>query len=305
VLSGLAASLLSRCSFPAPGTPVALGVSGGPDSLALLALAVAAGCEPTAYHVDHGIRPDSTGEAGVVERAAGGLGAGFVSLRVEVAPGPNLEARARAARFAALPEGAATGHTADDQAETILLNLIRGSGLDGLSGMRGGPRHPILGLRRAETHALVAELGLEVVDDPSNEDPSYRRNRVRAELVPLLGAIGERDLVPVLCRQAELLFEEAALLDELAGHLDPESVASLQAAPVALRRRAVRRWLRGLVDPEHAPDAAAVERVLEVAEGGTTACEIPGGVRVRRSRGRLLAGPAGPARPSPVTGTVR
>ena len=302
MLSALAASLLVRCSFPPRHAPVALGVSGGPDSLALLALAVAAGCTPTAYHVDHGIRPGSADEAEVVRRSAERLGTGFVALRVDVAPGPNLEARARAARFAALPDGVATGHTADDQAETILLNLLRGAGIDGLAGMRPGPRHPILGLRRVETHELVAELGLEVVLDPSNLDGALRRNRVRAELLPLLGDIAQRDPVPVLCRQAGLLLEEATLLDELARGFDPEQLASLGAAPLALRRRSIRAWLRGLVDPSHPPDAAAVERVLLVAGGRALACEVPGGVRVRRSRGRLVAERSGPA---PSTGVVR
>ena len=96
VLSPLAASLLGRCAFPARGEPLACAVSGGADSLALLALAVAAGCEATAYHVDHGIRPGSAGEADVVRAGAERLGAGFIGLRVEVAAGPNLEARARA-----------------------------------------------------------------------------------------------------------------------------------------------------------------------------------------------------------------
>ncbi|MCB1016512.1 MAG: 7-cyano-7-deazaguanine synthase, partial [Acidimicrobiales bacterium] len=91
-------------------------VSGGPDSLALLALAVAAGLEVTAVHVDHGLRPGSGREAEVVEAAAERFGARFSARRVTVVEGPNLEARARAARYAALPPDACTGHTADDQA---------------------------------------------------------------------------------------------------------------------------------------------------------------------------------------------
>ena len=104
---------------------------------------------------------------------------------MSVAPGPNLEARARAARFAVLPADVATGHTMDDQAETILVNLLRGAGADGLAGMAPGRRHPLLGLRRLETHALCAEVGLEPVCDPSNADPAFVRNRVRHELLPL------------------------------------------------------------------------------------------------------------------------
>ena len=153
--------LLGRCTFPPPGTPLVCAVSGGPDSLALLVLAVAAGCEVTAVHVDHGLRRSSAAEADVVAAAAAALGARFRGTRVEVAPGANLEARARAARRAALPAGSATGHTMDDQAETVLVNLLRGAGLDGLAGMVPGPDHPLLAVRRAETHALCQVQGLE------------------------------------------------------------------------------------------------------------------------------------------------
>ena len=99
--------------------------------------------------------------------------------RVVVAPGPNLEARARSARHGALPAGALTGHTADDRAETVLLNLLRGAGPTGMRGVARDPRRPLLALRRHETQALCEALGLQVVVDPSNHDPAFRRNRVR------------------------------------------------------------------------------------------------------------------------------
>jgi tRNA(Ile)-lysidine synthase len=221
----------------------------------------------------------------------------FVALSVDCPAGPNLEARARAARFGALPPGVATGHTADDQAETVLVNLLRGSGADGLSGMRPGPNHPILTLRRAETVRLVASLGLRVVTDPSNRDPAFQRNRIRHELLPLAAEIARRDLVPVLARQAELLADEAALLDELARGIDPTDAAALAAAPLALARRAVRHWLAGLEQRGYPPDGAAVERVLAVAQGAVVACEVAGGLRVRRSKGRLLAEATAPPGP--------
>ena len=123
----LRASLLTRCTFPAAGTRVACAVSGGADSTALLALAVAAGLDVTAVHVDHGLRPGSAHEADVVRANAERLGAAFRAERVQVADGPNLEARAREARYAILPPGALTGHTADDPAETVLLTLLRGA----------------------------------------------------------------------------------------------------------------------------------------------------------------------------------
>lgn len=277
-------ALLARCAFPPAGTPLSCAVSGGADSLALLVLAAAAGCDVTAHHVDHGLRPGTAAEAAVVEAAAARFGARFRAHRADVGAGPNLEARARDARRALLPSGVATGHTADDQAETILLNLLRGAGLDGLAGMRPGPAKPILGVRRAETRALCDQLGLEPVQDPSNDDPAHRRNRVRHEVVPLLEAVAERDVVAVVARQATLLRDEADLLDELAAAVDPADSRALAALPPALARRAVRRLLAG----EHPPDAAAVERVLAVARHEATACEVDGGRTVRRSAGRLL-----------------
>jgi tRNA(Ile)-lysidine synthase len=257
----------------------------------LLVLAITAGCDVTAYHVDHGIRPGSEKEADLVAEVAASLGAQFVSLRIECQPGPNLEARARKARAAVLPAGAATGHTADDQAETILLNLLRGSGLDGLSGMQPGPQHPILGIRRAETEQLVTSLHLHVVRDPTNFDPRFRRNRVRHELLPLANEISGRDLVPLLCRQAALLADDAALLSALATEIDPMSVDEVAAASRPLARRALRRWLRTMMPDGQPPDAAALERLFAVVGGRHVAAEVAGGTRIRRSKGRLFAEP--------------
>ncbi|MGH9222365.1 MAG: tRNA lysidine(34) synthetase TilS [Acidimicrobiales bacterium] len=281
--------LLGRCTFPPAGTDVVCAVSGGADSLALLVLAVAAGCRATAVHVDHGLRAGSAAEAEVVQAAADRFGAGFRSERVSVEPGPNLEARARAARYGVLPAGVLTGHTADDQAETILLNLLRGAGLDGLAGM-APEQHPVLGLRRSETRGLCTGLGLTWVEDPTNADPQFRRNRVRAELLPLLDAIAARDVVPVLVRQAGVLRSEAELLDALAGELDPTDAKVLATAPVALARRAIRRWLT----TDHPPDLASVDRVLAVARGEAVAAEVGEGRRVARSRGRLRLEPFPP-----------
>ncbi len=279
-------ALLRRCAFPPEGSPIDVAVSGGADSLALLALACAAGCAVTAHHVDHGQRPESAAEAGVVAAAAARFGAWFSSHRVSVETGPNLEARLRQARWEVLPPGTATGHTADDRAETILLNLMRGSGLDGMVAMLGA-YHPILALRRSETHSLCKQLGLEPVVDPSNLDPRFRRNRVRHELLPLLDDIARRDVAEVLARQADLLAGDAALLDELAVAVDPADAAAVRSAPVALARRALRKWIASEIPGGYAPSAAAVERVLEVAAGRVVACEVGQGLSVRRSAGRL------------------
>ena len=285
------AELLARCTFPPTGDALVCGVSGGADSLALLVLASAAGCRVTAVHVDHGLRTGSAQEAGVVEAAASRFGAAFRSERVVVTDGPNLEARARTARHRVLGAGAATGHTADDQAETVLANLLRGAGVHGLAAMRAGTTHPLLGLRRSEAVALCARLGLDPVHDPSNDDRRFLRNRIRSELLPMCSDVAGRDVVPVLARQAGLLAGDADLLDSVAALLDPTDAAALAAAPPAQARRAVRAWLVG--DDSYPPPAAAVDRVLEVARLERKATEVPGGVRVARSGGRLWRGPVG------------
>ncbi len=292
-----ARGLLARCSFPvdvAESDVLACAVSGGADFLALLVLATEAGCKPTAYHVDHGLRPGSASEVEIVERAAFALGAEVVSLRVDLAPGPNLEARARAARFAVLPGGVATGHTADDQAETVLINLLRGSSTAGLAGMAAGVRHPILGLRRSETRAVCREAGLEWFEDPSNSEVGPLRNRVRQRLLPDLNELSGRDLVPILCRQADLLGDDEALLDELSLVIDPTVARQLAGAPLPLARRAIRRWLRQAGKTDHPPSAAAVDRVLRVAAGRVLACEVGGGISVRRRAGILVIERTGP-----------
>lgn len=290
-LGDLLDDLLTRCTFPAAGTDVACALSGGADSLALTQLAVHAGCRVTAIHVDHGLRPESVVEAEVVAGLAEHLEVPLERRTLRLDPGPNLEARARAARYAVLPHGVLTGHTADDQAETVLLHLLRGS-VGGLAGMRPGDGRvvrPILNLRRAETEAVCAAAGLTPIVDSSNRDLTLRRNAVRHRVLPLLSAIAERDLVPILTRQADLIGDESDFLDRLAATLDPTDAKALTAAPVVLARRAVRRWLTA----EHPPDAATIERVLAVARGEAVACETVDGRRVSRSHQKLsVRGPS-------------
>ena len=262
-------------------------MSGGADSLALLVLAVEAGCDVTAVHVDHGLRPGSADEAAVVARACELVGARFESRRVVVAPGPNLEARARAARYAALPADVLTGHTLDDQAETVLLNLLRGTGVDGLSGIDRA-RRPLLGLRRHETEALCHTVGLEPVRDPSNHDLSIRRNRVRHEVLPLLDRVAQREVAPLLARLADHAAEVRELLDDRSGGIDPTDAPALADAPPLVAGAALRRWLRSTSPEGHPPDRAAIERVLAVARGEAVATELAGGWVVRRSEQRLV-----------------
>lgn len=276
--------MLARCTFPSPGTRVTCALSGGPDSAALVALAAAADLDVHAVHVDHGHRAGSDADAAVAARIARTLGATFRCEHAHLADGSNLEARARSARRQLLGPDALTGHTADDQAETVVLALLRGSGATGLGGMRPDPRRPLLGLRRADTRSLCALLDLDPVDDPSNDDPRFRRNRVRHELLPLADSIVDRDTTPLLTRTADLLRADDDLLETLSAAIDPTVARELTNAPPPLARRAVRRWLA--VDG-YPPDAAAVERVLRVAAGIHTACEVTGVGRVRRSHQRL------------------
>lgn len=302
--------------FAGVEAPVVVACSGGPDSLALLALASEAGLEPVAVHVDHGARPGSAAEGGTVAGFAEKLGTGFAAEAVAVPPGPNFEARAREARYGALERarerlGATAvlvGHSRDDQAETVLLNVLRGAGVSGLAGMparRGRVVRPLLEVPRADLAAVCAALGLSPIEDPMNADPAHRRVWLRRELIPALESGAARDLRVVLARQAALARADSDLLDDLAGELlaraatgtmaDGRSgqeaatleagsleAATLAAAPEALARRAVRLWLGA-----PPPPAAHVERVLAVIRGEQRAAELPDGLEVSRAGGRL------------------
>ncbi|MCU1466243.1 MAG: tRNA(Ile)-lysidine synthetase [Actinomycetia bacterium] len=279
----------------ASGATVVVGCSGGADSLALLALACEHGFDVHAVYVDHGLRRGTGHDAATVIAAAARFGARARVERVDVDAGANLESRARDARYAALEgvrvEVGATAilvaHTRDDQAETVLLQMLRGAGATGLAGMaaaRGFVRRPLLESRRRETHELCARLGLAPVHDPMNDELHHRRVWLRREIIPQLERGADRDLVEVLARQAELLREDDELLETVVDGYDPEDAAALGALPRALARRVVRRWLTAPM----APSVATVERVLAVASGGARAVELPGGERIERVRGRLV-----------------
>ena len=281
--------LLERCRFPPPGTEVDCAVSGGPDSTALLVLAVEAGLVVTAWHVDHGLRSGSSAEGAMVARLAAGLGATARCMEATVDDGPNLEARARDARRAVLPPGVLTGHTADDQAETVLVNLLRGAGVPGAAGIGSPERRPLLALRRRETRALCEDLGIQPLADPMNDDPRFVRNRIRHEVLPLLADVSGRDPVPLLARHAMRAAEATHLLSGLVADVDPTDVRALAELPDDLVRLALRGWLTRGADGLP-PDSASVERVLDVARGRIRATEVVGGYRVVRSAGRLSHG---------------
>lgn len=261
-------------------------MSGGPDSVGLLLLALDAELAVTVHHVDHHLRPSSGLDASFVEDLGARLGVAVVVHDVEVAPGPNLEARARTQRRRVLPVGAMTGHTMDDLAETVLLNLLRGAGVDGLSPMVDDPTKPLRSVRRSDLHALVTARDVVARHDETNDSPAFWRNRVRHELLPLANDIAERDVVPILARQASLIKDERRWLDELAAldvrPLDQVDCRELRDWPRARLRRWLRARLGSVGDEAHPPSAAEVERALRVVDGEVAAMELTGGRRLSR-----------------------
>jgi tRNA(Ile)-lysidine synthase len=285
-----AAKLLALCTFPPPRTPVDLAVSGGADSVAMLLLAIEARCDVTVWYVDHGIRAESAAEGLVVGSLAERLGVQFEFRTVAIPDGPNLEARARDARYAQLPHGVMVGHTADDLAETVLANLLRGTGVDGLAPMlrSESTNRPMLGIRRTDTLALCRAAGVNVVDDPMNADPRYRRVRIRHELLPLLDSIAKRDVTPLLARMAMVTSDDVTLLDSLAADIDPTSARSVAAAPVALARRALSRWMVASgVGDGHPMGLATLDRAMAVARGVMPRADLVEGWRIARTAGVL------------------
>ena len=191
------------------------------------------------------------------------------------------------------------GHTRDDQAETVLLALLRGSATAGLAGMpqrRGRIRRPLLNVRRADTRELCARLGLTPALDPMNDELHHRRVWLRREIIPRLERGARRDLVDVLARQAAMLRDDDELLNVLAAEHAADDAAALAALPGALATRVVRQWLGA-----PPPSSATVDAVLAVARGERRAVELPGGRRVERVGTRLhLVGDRDVALPQPA-----
>lgn len=280
---------------------VVVALSGGPDSTALLAAATfERPHRVAAVVVDHGWSP---GSAEVAERAAAAATtAGAAPVQVRRALPTAGETAARAARYSELDAAAAEfgaaavllGHTLDDQAETVLLGLARGSGARSLAGMaaqRGLLRRPLLGLRRATTVTACADLGLTWWDDPANADPRHARVRVRHRVLPVLEAELGPGIAAALARTAGLLRDDADALDAAARAAvtalgAPETgwdCAVLAALPAAVRARA----LRALAPARSAVQVAAVD-ALVTAWHGQGPVTLPGGATVLRRRGRIL-----------------
>ena len=255
--------------------------------MAMAVLADAAGHRCVLWHVDHGLRPSSAEDARVVKDLAERLGAGFELRRLEIEAGPDLEARARAARYDALPADVCVAHTADDRAETVLFNLARGSGLAGVAARFERVHRPLLDLRRSETRAVCDAAGLTPCRDAHNDDPRFTRVAIRHRLMPVLEEVMGRDPVPALVRHADRAADAHAVIADLAAGIDPTDVRALRSAPRAVAAEALREWLRSETGADHPVDTASIDRVLEVAEGNRVATEVVGGQRVARTAGRL------------------
>ncbi len=250
--------ILLRCCFPQIADHEVdryyeVAVSGGPDSLALALLSIASGQRVRIWHFDHEIRDSSAREAKEVEEFAQAIGAKFELVTQRIAPGPNLEARARTARRKSFPTGVATGHTMDDQAETFLINLMRGAGPSGLAAMRPSHAKPILFLRRSLTVGICNALALDPIHDESNASDDFLRNRVRHYLLPVLNEISQREITPLLSRTSNLLGTEDRYLDELASKVDPLDRKELRDCDAVLRLRALRQVISKLTGypPSH------------------------------------------------------
>lgn len=300
------------------GRPVLAMVSGGADSTCLMHLLSLIHDGPVGVlAVDHGLREASRHEAEGVRDAAAALGLPAHVEHLGLAPGPGVQDRARAARLTAAARVArehgyariATGHTASDQAETVLFRLARGAGRTGALGMaprRGELVRPLLCATAAETRRWCAERGLAVVEDPSNSDPAHARVRVRAGLLPALAAI-HPGAEAHLAAAADLLRDEAELLEPLVEEawdrvtagpgLDPGALAG---QPRAMRRLLARRLIAEAGLGGDALGGESVARALETAVDGRRR-NLPGGGGVTLERGRLVAfGPA-PGAPRPAS----
>lgn len=298
----------------AEGDVVAVACSGGADSLALASAAVFEGRKRSlrvvGVTVDHDLQPGSAEQADRVVAQLAALGVDetvTARVRVDASSGVGPEAAAREARYAVLEEVAVRldarvvllGHTLDDQAETVLLGLSRGSGGRSLQGMRpafGVFARPLLGVRRADTVTACLVEGLTAWDDPHNHDPAYTRVRVRERVLPVLeGELGP-GIAETLARTAEQLREDTQVLDELARSLLQDaveegglSVQVLASAPPALRHRALHRAALGAGAPASELTRGHVLEVdrLLVDWRGQRWVDLPGHLRALRREGVL------------------
>ncbi len=301
------------CLFP-PGERCLIGVSGGRDSVALLHMLLGAGFKKlTVCHLDHGLRDEGREDARFVEALAERHGLKLASARVNVAALAkrkklSLETAAREARYAFFARVARTekcprlflAHHADDQAETFLFNLFRGSAAAGLAAMRPLATRtvgsvtlqiarPLLGMWREKIDAYIAAQKIAFREDTSNTDPRHTRNRMRHEIIPAIERALDRDIRRAVWRAAEILRDENDFLASLPELRDlPETLetSALRAQPVALQRRVIHAWLRTQRVAEIG--FAEVEAIRSLLAGHRAKVNLPGGLHARRRAGRIF-----------------
>ena len=306
-----------RTALARASDTVVVACSGGADSVALAAAvafeAPRVGRRAGLVTVDHGLQSGSCDQAARVATFGYELGLDPVEIiAVDVSGVGGPEAAARRARYEALDGTSRAwdadiflGHTLDDQAETVLLGLGRGSGPRSIGGMR--PRtarlvRPLLGVRRAVTVAACAALGLDVWDDPHNADPSFQRVRLRAEVLPLLEDVLQGGVAEALARTASLLQDDLDALDELSGISTPSAtpggggagaylgdwtMAELAGLPRAVRSRMLREWLLPACGDQLSAGHITAVDALITDWHGQGPLDLPGGIRVSRASGRL------------------
>ena len=291
-------SFLRRYDMVQPGDRIICAVSGGADSVALLwcmwMLREKLGITVEAAHFNHHLRG---GESDRDERFVRDF-CGFHDIPLHVGGGTvipgkkGLEAAAREARYTflrTLGGTVATAHTADDNAETVLLHLIRGSGLRGLGGITPkseGLIRPMLDVTREEVEAYLAENWISHVEDSSNAGDAFLRNRLRHDVMPLLRRENP-SLSRNLSAMAQRLRQDEACLDALASRLDPTDVASLREAHPALRRRALDALLKANAVPEPNASHIAQAESLVFSDKPSAFARFPGGLILRRRYDKL------------------
>lgn len=300
-LSQLVESALSRLELP--DGPYVVALSGGADSAALARFLVELHIDARGLHINHGLAHSSTLER-AASSIAGRLGLDLQIARVTVPEGPSPEGQARRARYSAFADSTAPGerlltaHTRDDNIETILLNLIRGTGPTGLGGIPWFRPHniyrPILQVSRSETREIATLAGLAYVDDPMNDDPLLTRNIVRARVIPMLSELNNQ-VGEALLRMSAAVSADARFLDELAARVPLRegedgirvAIGDLVSAPSPVGDRVLKTMLARILGSE-AVTAERVDRIWSVAKGDSDRAEVASGIEARRSGPSLV-----------------
>lgn len=291
-----------------PGMRVLAACSGGPDSAAMLA-ALAALREELDFElhsasVNHGLRPGAAADVECAAAQALDLAVPFHGLCVQLSPGASLQAAARDARYAALlglaaqlgAQRIAVGHTLEDQAETVLMRMLRGAGVHGLAGIEplraDGVMRPLIDCSRADVAAFAAQHAGGLAHDPSNSDLRFERVRIRHELLPLL----EREDPAIAAHLGDLAddargvsqaldWAATKLLQDSPQHYESIDLSSWSSVPEAIRRRALTRWIAQVTG--EAPGRAHLEALSRAPE---RCCEVwlGGGIAARNTGDHVL-----------------